>query len=121
MAPAYKMIAESEDRPTLDGFCARHFTTLAVLVLALAAFNLTFRLGREVVTEWDESLYAISASEMVTSGHWIGVTYFGELDYYNSKPPLNVWLIALAFKAFGTNLWSLRLASAGCAWLTVLV
>ena len=79
MAPAWK-IAESEDRPTLDGFCTRHFTTLAVLVLALA-FNLTFRLGREVVTEWDESIYAISASEMVRSGDWIGVTYLGELDY----------------------------------------
>ena len=91
------------------------------MVLALAAFNLTFRLGREIVTEWDESLYAISASEMVKSGNWIGVTYFGELDYYNSKPPLNVWLITLAFKTFGTNLWSLRLASAACAWLTVLV
>ena len=26
-----------------------------------------------------------------------------------------------AFKTFGTNLWSLRLASAACAWLTVLV
>ena len=104
-----------------DRRCDRHFSALLLLVLGLAAFNLTFRLGREIVTEWDESLYAISASEMVQSGNWIGVTYFGELDYYNSKPPLNVWLITLAFKTFGTNLWSLRLASAACAWLTVLV
>jgi 4-amino-4-deoxy-L-arabinose transferase-like glycosyltransferase len=101
--------------------CERHFRTLVLLVLALAAFNLTFRLGREIVTEWDESLYAISATEMATSGNWIGVTYLGDLDYYNSKPPLNIWLISVAFKLFGTNLWSLRIVSAGCAWCTVLV
>ena len=104
-----------------DRHCDRHFSALLLLVLALAAFNLSFRLGREIVTEWDESIYAISASEMVRSGDWVGVTYLGELDYYNSKPPLNIWLITLAFKIFGTNLWSLRLASAACAWLTVLV
>jgi 4-amino-4-deoxy-L-arabinose transferase-like glycosyltransferase len=114
-------VTDSPPARSVDRFCARHFATLAVGVLAIAAFNLTFRLGREVVTEWDESLYANSASEIVQSGNWLAVTFFGELDYYNSKPPLNVWLIALAFKTFGTNLWSLRLASAGCAWLTVLV
>ncbi len=44
-----------------------------------------------------------------------------EIDYYNSKPPLNVWLIALAFKLFGANLVSLRLVSVVSAWLTVAV
>ncbi|HXT71423.1 MAG TPA: glycosyltransferase family 39 protein, partial [Vicinamibacterales bacterium] len=105
--------------PTFHRACERHFAPLALLVLALAAFNLTYRLDREVVTDWDESLYAISASEMAASNHWIGVTYLGELDYYNSKPPLNVWLISLAFKAFGITLWSLRLVSVTAALLTV--
>ena len=90
-------------------------------VLAFAALNLTFRLGREIVTDWDESLYAISALEMRANGHWIGTTFLGALDYYNSKPPLNVWLIALAFKLFGANLVSLRLVSVVSAWLTVAV
>jgi 4-amino-4-deoxy-L-arabinose transferase-like glycosyltransferase len=98
-----------------------HYAVLATIVLGLAAFNLTFRLGREFVTEWDESLYAISAKEMVASGHWIGVTFFGALDYYNTKPPLNVWLIALAFKTLGRGIESLRLASVASAWLTVAV
>jgi uncharacterized membrane protein YraQ (UPF0718 family) len=51
----------------------------------------------------------------------LAVTFRGTLDYYNTKPPLNVWLIALAFKAFGVNLVSLRLFSAFCAWSTVAV
>jgi 4-amino-4-deoxy-L-arabinose transferase-like glycosyltransferase len=101
-------------------FLERHGRAIAAAVLALAAFNLTFRLGREVVTEWDESLYAISAWEMVTSGHWIATTFGGALDYYNTKPPLNVWLIALSFKAFGVSLLSLRITSVLAAWLTVL-
>ena len=51
----------------------------------------------------------------------IATTFLGKLDYYNTKPPLNVWLIALSFKAFGMNLVSLRLVSALSAWLTVAV
>ena len=115
------MESEGARIPAFQRYCERHFAALALLVLGLAAFNLTYRLDREIVTDWDESLYAISATEMATSGQWIGVTYLGQLDYYNSKPPLNVWLIALAFKVFGTNLWSLRLASVTAALLTVTI
>ncbi len=101
-------------------FCARHFTLLLCLVLALAAFNLTFRLGQEYLTEWDESLYATTAIEALQGGHWIGTTFQGELDYYNTKPPLNVWLIALAMNTLGPDLVALRIVSATAAWLTVL-
>jgi 4-amino-4-deoxy-L-arabinose transferase-like glycosyltransferase len=92
---------------------------LAAVVLCLAALNLGFRLGNELVTEWDEALYAVSAAEMVSSGNWVATTINGQFDYYNTKPPLNIWLIALSFKAFGMNLFSLRLTSAVAAWLTV--
>ena len=94
---------------------------LAAAILCLAAFNLTFRLGSEIVTEWDESLYAISAWEMLHSHAWIGTTFMGSLDYYNTKPPLNIWLIAIAFKAFGPTLLALRIWSISAAWLTVAV
>lgn len=99
----------------------RHYGLLAAATLALAAFNLTFRLGHEFVTEWDESLYAISAWEALRNHAWIGTTFLGQLDYYNTKPPLMLWLIAASFKLFGVSLWSLRLASVVCAWLTVFV
>jgi 4-amino-4-deoxy-L-arabinose transferase-like glycosyltransferase len=102
-------------------FCTRRYRLLGAAVLALAAFNLTFRLGHEIVNEWDESLYAISAWEMGTTGNVVATTFLGALDYYNTKPPLNVWLIALSFKAFGISLVSLRLVSAISAWLTVAV
>src|SRR5262245_1568443 len=101
--------------------CERHFRRLAAAVLLLAALNLGVRLNQEIVTDWDEALYAITAWESLQSGDWIGPTFLGELDYYNSKPPLNIWLIGLAFKTLGPSLLSLRLVSAVSAWVTVLV
>jgi 4-amino-4-deoxy-L-arabinose transferase-like glycosyltransferase len=95
------------------------FWILASAVLALAAFNLTYRLGNESLTEWDGSLYATSAFEMLENGNWVVTTFNGQTDYYNSKPPLNVWLIALSLKAFGPSLEAMRLPSIVAAWLTV--
>lgn len=102
-------------------FCNRRYAVLSAAVLGLAAFNLTFLLRSEIVSEWDESMYAISAWEMGQTGNLVATTFLGALDYYNTKPPLNVWLIALSFKAFGVNLVSLRLVSVVSAWLTVAV
>ena len=94
---------------------------LAAAVLTLACFNLTFRLGQERLTEWDEGLYAKTAFEILQSHDWIATTSEGVLDYSNSKPPLNVWLLALSMKTFGVSLVSIRLASVIAALLTVLV
>jgi 4-amino-4-deoxy-L-arabinose transferase-like glycosyltransferase len=104
-----------------ERFAARHFAILAIAVLVLALFNLSFRLGREFVAEWDESLYAISAWEVLKHHSWLGTTLFDQLDYYNSKPPLLVWTIAASFKLFGPGLVSLRLGSIVSAWATVAV
>ena len=99
----------------------RRFLVGMVGVLALAAFNLSFWLTRETVAQWDESLYASSAVEMVNSGDWVTTTYHGRPDYYNSKPPLNIWILSTAFKLGGVNLLSLRVTSVVAAWATVLV
>ena len=109
------------DTRRCERFVDRHFTKFAVGVVALAALNLLWRLDAEIVSEWDESLYAISAWEVVKSGRWIGTTFLGHLDYYNVKPPLNIWLIALSFKVFGANLISMRIVSTLSACGTVAV
>ena len=48
-----------------SGFFDRHYVVFAVAILGLALFNLSLRLGSEFVSEWDESLYAISAWEAI--------------------------------------------------------
>src|SRR3954462_10201390 len=85
-------------------FCERHYRTLALCTLLLAAFHLGFRLNREVVTTGAEYLYPTSAAEMVKGGNRLVTTFHGDVDYSNTKPPINVWLIAESFKAFGINL-----------------
>ena len=102
-------------------FCARRYGLCAAAVLLLAAWNLGHRLDRDIVQTWDESLYGTTAAEIVASGDWVVTTFHGQVDYYNAKPPLNVWLIALSFKMFGITLVSLRLVSALSAWLTIAV
>jgi 4-amino-4-deoxy-L-arabinose transferase-like glycosyltransferase len=105
----------------LEAWCRRHYRTASLAILALAAVNLGYRLGSEIVTEWDEALYALTAWEVVNDDNWIATTFLGSIDYYNSKPPLNVWLIAVAFKIFGPGLIPLRLVSAVSAWSTIAV
>lgn len=95
------------------------YRVLAVVGLALTAFNLTFRMDRETVDVWDESLYATSAFEMIESGDWVVTTFQGAVDYANSKPPLNTWLIAGSFRLFGVNLVAMRLPAVVAAWFTV--
>lgn len=97
------------------------FPVLAAAVLCMAAFNLTFRQHLHTIQHWDESLYAMTAWEVLQSGDLIGTTFLGQLDYYNTKPPLNVWLIALSFKLFGVNAVALRLPSMLAALATVAV
>ena len=113
-------VSNGHDASRLTLFCKRHYVRAAAVILTLAAFNLFFRLDREIVVEWDESLYAISAAETAARGNWIATTFRGEVDYYNTKPPLNIWLIAASFKAFGVSFLSLRLPSSIAAWLTIL-
>jgi 4-amino-4-deoxy-L-arabinose transferase-like glycosyltransferase len=117
--PGFCSRSSGTHRGGIGFFCEKHYPLFAVLTLALAAFNFGFRLNQEIVTTWDESLYATSAAEMVNSGNWLITTFHGEVDYYNSKPPLNIWLIAASFKLFGVGLAQLRLPSALAAWLTI--
>ncbi len=105
----------------LPGLARRTSGALAVVVLSLAAFNLTFRLDRETMHVWDESLYATSALEMIERGGWAVTTFQGAVDYFNSKPPLNTWLIATSFSLFGVSLVAMRVPAVLAAWLTVLV
>ena len=117
--PSERLTAElSLDTPA---HAVSRFALLAVILLGLTGLNLTYRINQETITEWDESLYATSAVEMLQTGDWISTRFLGEIDYYNAKPPLNVWLIALAFKTFGVSAASLRLTSVTCAWLTVAI
>jgi 4-amino-4-deoxy-L-arabinose transferase-like glycosyltransferase len=55
----------------------------------------------------DEGRYAEIAREMAASGDWVTIRYNG-VKYFE-KPPLQMWMTALAFEVFGVGEWQARL------------
>jgi 4-amino-4-deoxy-L-arabinose transferase-like glycosyltransferase len=96
-------------------------TALAALLACIALLPL---LGRRLLGDWDEGIYAEVAREMLNGSfpgggwivpHWNGHPWF-------EKPPLDFWLTALAYRIFGVSEFSARLvsAAAGIALIGVL-
>jgi len=96
-----------------------YYMPAVIFILLVAAFNLFYHLGVSAVSDWDESRHGITAYDMVRNGDLVKTTYLGGPDYYNLKPPLGIWLIALSYKMFGVNLFALRVPSATSALLSV--
>lgn len=71
-----------------------------------------YALGARTLVPTDEGRYAEIAREMATTGDFItprlnGIKYFG-------KPPLQAWMNALTFRAFGLGEWQARLWTGLC-------
>lgn len=88
---------------------------LLALVAALAWFApLDFR----HLQHPDEGRYAEIAREMAASGDFV-TPRLNDLKYFE-KPPLQYWLGALAFTAFGVDEWTARLPTAVAGFLAVI-
>ncbi|MFO7656110.1 MAG: glycosyltransferase family 39 protein [Bacteroidales bacterium] len=79
---------------------------LAILVYPLLKGVITFQ-----IAVWDEARYAVNAIEMMHSRNPLVVTFDGQPDWWNSKPPMAVWLQAISMKTLGINEIALRLPS----------
>jgi 4-amino-4-deoxy-L-arabinose transferase-like glycosyltransferase len=89
-------------------------------VAAIAALPLFFRVHIPPVYSWDEARVAINALEMMHTAHPFIVTFHGEADLWNPKPPLAIWLTALSMRLFGVSELALRLPAVLAAVGTVL-
>ena len=89
-----------------------------LLLLALASLLLFPRLGREGLTDPDESAYAESVREMAERGDWLIPHLYGEpiLD----KPILIYWVIGASFRLLGESELAARLPSALAAMVLLL-
>jgi 4-amino-4-deoxy-L-arabinose transferase-like glycosyltransferase len=76
------------------------------LALAFILVSL-YVLGVRTLVPPDEGRYAEMAREMFTSGDWI-TTRLNGIKYFE-KPPLQTWMNALSFAAFGLGEWQARL------------
>jgi 4-amino-4-deoxy-L-arabinose transferase-like glycosyltransferase len=78
------------------------------------AWNVFAGLGSVSLNDSDEARYGVSAYEMLQSRDFLVTTYAGEREYWNLKPPLGYWLMALSFSIFGPTPFALRLPAALC-------
>ena len=97
------------------GWVALAATTL------LTAFFCFWRLGADTILGFDEGRHAVNALEMYRNKDWIISTYNGEIDYFNLKPPLSMYMIMCGYALFGMNTLGIRVGSAFCYLLTALI
>jgi 4-amino-4-deoxy-L-arabinose transferase-like glycosyltransferase len=90
--------------PALTDEAHRRWRRGALLLAVVAVVTLSAGIGLRDPWPADEPRFALVARDMVRSGDWLFPRRNGEL--YADKPPLSMWLIALAYRGTG----SLRLA-----------
>jgi 4-amino-4-deoxy-L-arabinose transferase-like glycosyltransferase len=85
----------------------------------LAGFAIVwlYVLGVRTLVPPDEGRYAEMAREMLASGDWV-TTRLNAIKYFE-KPPLQTWMNALSFAAFGLGEWQARLWTGLCGLLGV--
>lgn len=88
-------------------------TFLKISLFGLAAyFMLINHLNTEVFRIYDETRIAFNSLEMFERGDFIALYYNGELDMWNTKPPLLHWIQVFFIHLLGFNEVALRLPSA---------
>jgi len=76
----------------------------------LAAALIFWRLGEGSLFNWDEATYADLAKQILATDDWVTLHRNGAPFF--KKPPLYIWLTALAYKVFGINEFAARFWSA---------
>jgi len=74
----------------------------------MSFFQVAHKIGEEQIKIWDESSSARNSVEMLHSGNYLFATIDGKPDYYDVKPPLQLWLKVMSFKVFGINEFAVR-------------
>src|SRR3989344_4807003 len=92
------------------------------LILTLLLYFVFFQhLDSFHIRNWDESMFAVNAYEMIQNNNYI-VPYYKNLpDMWNSKPPLQLWVQIFFIKLLGYNELAIRLPSALAGSLSALI
>jgi len=87
-------------------------TVVVFITLVIISFQTFQNLGANEIKLWDEARGANNAIEMSENGDYIVVRFDGLPDYWNSKPPLAIWLKVISYKIFGINEFAVRFPTA---------
>ncbi len=94
---------------------------LAIIALGIATFLIFQNLSAPAIRQWDEAIYADNALDMYMTGDPIVMRRNGEVTFYNTKPPLVIWLQTLSMHVFGVNEFAIRFPSALVGVLTCVI
>ena len=83
-----------------------------ITLLVFTSFICFYKLDYFPIRVFDESRQAINASEMFENGKFLYTTYDKEVDFWNTKPPLLIWMQAGLMHVVGVNEIAVRLPSA---------
>lgn len=83
---------------------------LGCIILIMAAIILLPFLGCFPLTDPDETVYGLTAKEMLHAGDWLSPQIYGH--YWYDKPPLFYWLEMISYSIFGMSDYTSRLPSA---------
>lgn len=93
---------------------------LTILIL-LVGTRIFYRLPSTSINDNDEAWHAVNAYEMYQNNTFLINTCRGEVDYYNTKPPLALWGTLICFHLFGINMLTLKITAAMAGFLTCIV
>lgn len=78
-------------------------------------------LGNLCIRDYDEARNAVNAYEMLKNSNFFVSTYNGQVETWNTKPPLLLWFQAFFMKVLGVNEFAVRLPSAFSAFFTMVL
>jgi 4-amino-4-deoxy-L-arabinose transferase-like glycosyltransferase len=89
-----------------------------IIITVLASILFFPLLGQVHLFDWDEINFAECAREMLVTGDYMGV----KINYlpFWEKPPLFIWMQAIAMKMFGVNEYAARFPNAFLGVITLL-
>lgn len=90
------------------------YKEIGIYLLLLTTLYFVFfqHLNSFHILNWDESMFAVNACEMIRNHNFIGLFYKNLPDLFNSKPPMQIWVQVLFIKLIGFNELAIRLPSA---------
>ncbi len=95
------------------------FLRYQILIVVIALLLFVPFLGAVHLFDWDEINFAECAREMLVTHNYFSIKI--NFQPFWEKPPLFIWMQALAMNIFGVNEFAARLPNAICGVLTLLV
>jgi outer membrane protein assembly factor BamB len=98
-------------------WCKAHFDLFCVLAILVFSIALFFaHLENHLLWVYDEQIYSQWSYHMLKTGDYLTPWNFGIVSLWIGKPPLNMWLVSIAYQIFGVTNFSSRIWSAlfGC-------